>query len=142
MSISFPLANIEQKFYPLLPLETQRQPFMEQWIDAALHARDWHERATQFDGLLQSALMAAILGKQATSTCLGALASYVTAAVEHLEMGAIAQLDSAWAYRFCLHKEWSDTAARFIGEQKRRHLARWFDDHPGFATWAELRGFK
>lgn len=142
MSISFPLTRIEQKFYPLLPAETQRQPFMEQWIDAALHARDWHERAAEFDRLLQSALMAAILARQETSTCLGALASYITSAIEHLETSEIVGLDSAWAYRFGLHKEWSDTAARFIGQQKRKHVARWFDSHSGFAAWAELRGLR
>ncbi|WFU37326.1 hypothetical protein QA640_22810 [Bradyrhizobium sp. CB82] len=123
------LQRPERPHYPTLTRELQRLPLMEIWIDAALHARSWSDRAVAFDQHIRELLAS----DNTPCDSMRAAAGLLTVAAEHLCERELITLDAAQLYRLTLHHQWRTAGENFIRYHGVTKVRTWLKLHPGFA---------
>jgi hypothetical protein len=122
------LQRPEQPHYPTMPREVRNSMLVETWIDAALHARSWIDRAVAFDQLIRELLDS----DNNPFDSMRAARSLMTAAAEHLCEREFTTLDAAQLYRRTLHHQWRAAGENFIRYHGVTKVRAWTKLHPGF----------
>ena len=122
------LERPEQPHYPTMPRALQKMPLTEVWIDGALHARSWHDRAVVFDQLICELLDS----DNKVSDSMRAAQVLLTIAAEHLCEREFTTLDAAQFYRLTLHQQWRAAGESFVLAEGATKVRSWLRLHPGF----------
>jgi hypothetical protein len=126
-----------QPLYETLPRKIRSLIHIEEWIDAALHTRNWSERAAAFDRLIlhifekNPSLVPQAIGVGASH--------YATFALEHLGTTEVTDLDSAFCYAISMHPEWRAAGDGFLDREPPAKLRQWLHVHPGFARIVQVQ---
>ena len=122
------LQRPEQPHYPAMPREVRKTLLVETWIDAALHARSWPDRAVTFDQLIRELLDS----DNKPFDAMRAARTLMTAAAEHLCEREFTTIDAAQLYRLTLHRQWTAAGENFIRYHGVTKVRAWIKLHPGF----------
>lgn len=122
------LKRPERPHYLTMPRALRQSQLVETWIDGALHARSWSDRAVAFDQLIRELLDSD--NKQSES--IRAMRGLLTIAAEHLCEHEITTLDAAQLYRLTLHHQWHRAGENFVRSHGVMKVRAWLKLHPGF----------
>jgi hypothetical protein len=122
------LQRPERPHYLTMPRALRKSPLVETWIDGALHARSWPDRAVTFDQLIRELLGSNNKPSESNQAARGLL----TIAAEHLCEHEITTLDAAQFYRLTLHHHWHTAGENFVRSHGVMKVRAWLKLHPGF----------
>ncbi|WP_146604612.1 hypothetical protein [Rhodoplanes roseus] len=116
--------------YPKLPPIARKLPLVEDWVDAALFARNWKERSAAFEALTHRS-MTSIFGFNVRCAH-RAISGYVSCALEHLCETEISRGDAASWYLLARHAAWQAAGRQFIAKTRPGAFLEFRRSNPGY----------